>query len=115
MPKTPPRKQPINIQEAFDDENPASISDFFELGSILYSDENSCDCQHYSCCFPLEQLTMTPALKLNEHDKKASLSCMLKFLLLGIMRIKMSTNMIEAPNMQAKQSQSCRVISDWCF
>jgi len=41
MPNTPPRKQPINIQEAFDDENPASINDFFELGSILYSDENS--------------------------------------------------------------------------
>jgi len=58
---------------------------------------------------------MTPALKLNEHDKKTLLSCMLKFLLLGIMRMKMSTNMIEAPNMQARQSQSCRVISDWCF
>jgi len=105
MPKTPPRKHPINIQDACDDENPASCKDFFELGSILYKDENSYDSQ-LSLCFNLllVQLTITPALKLKEHDKKALLSCMLKFLLLGIMRMKMSTNMIDAPNMQARYS-----------
>lgn len=53
---------------------------------------------------------MTPALKLKEQDKKALLSCILKFLLLGIMRMKMSTNMIEAPNMHAS---TVSVRSEW--
>jgi len=76
MPNTPPRKHPINIQDAFDDENPALCSDFFELGSILYNDENSYkkSASHIRINSFAALPTMTPALKLNEHDRKALLS-----------------------------------------
>lgn len=44
---------------------------------------------------------MTPKLKLNEDAMNASLSCILKFLLLGMYRTKTSTQMMLAPTIQA--------------
>lgn len=44
---------------------------------------------------------MTPKLKLNEDDKKALLSWMLKFFLPGSMRMKTSTQTMHAPATQA--------------
>lgn len=45
---------------------------------------------------------MTPALRLNEHDKKPLLSCILKFLLLGKSLIIKSMHMKDAPKTQAE-------------
>jgi hypothetical protein len=46
-------------------------------------------------------LTITPKLKLNEDARKTLLSCILKFLLLGMHRTRISTQMILAPRVQA--------------
>jgi hypothetical protein len=46
-------------------------------------------------------LTMTPKLKLNDDARKTLLSCILKFLLLGMQRTRISTHMILAPRVQA--------------
>jgi hypothetical protein len=46
-------------------------------------------------------LTMTPKLKLNDDARKTLLSCILKFLLLGIQRTRISTHMILAPRVHA--------------
>jgi hypothetical protein len=48
-----------------------------------------------------EILTMTPKLKLNDDARKTPLSCILKFLLLGIKRTSISMQIILAPRVQA--------------
>jgi len=44
---------------------------------------------------------MTPKLKLNDDARKILLSCILKFLLLGMQRTSTSTQMILDPRTQA--------------
>jgi hypothetical protein len=78
-------KHAIRIQDASLGEKPPCCKDFFAEGSMLYSAENS----------------ITPKLKLNDMDKKVSLSCILKSRFPGNCRIIMSMQITEAPRMHA--------------
>ncbi|KAJ8610071.1 hypothetical protein MRB53_038798 [Persea americana] len=61
-----------------------------------------------SLCFGIKQFhTMTPALKLNEDERKPLLSCILKFFIRGNNLTIVSTNMTRAPMTHALQGQSC--------
>lgn len=49
-----------------------------------------------------KMLTMTPKLRLNDDARNALLSCIRKFLLLGMRRTRISMQMILAPRVQAR-------------
>jgi hypothetical protein len=53
--------------------------------------------------FVANMRTMTPKLKLNDDARKTLLSCILKFLLLGIKRTRISMQIMLAPRVQAVQ------------
>jgi len=102
MPAAPARKHAIKVQAAAFGEKPPLMSDDLEDGSMLYKEEKSCN--HVSHAFlRMDGLTMTPKLRLREDERNALLSWILKYLHVsfGIWRIKRSTQMIRAPNMQA--------------
>lgn len=94
-------KQAIIIQDASLGDHPPASRDRFEDGNILYSAEKSWS--HVSLHYTKEIAahTITPKLRLNDSDRKMSLSCILKSFLPGNRRTIISMQMNEAPNTHA--------------
>jgi len=85
IPTTPPKKHAIITHDASLAESPPLSNEFFDDGSMLYTAENS----------------MTPKLRLRDTERNVSLFLMSQFLFPGNSRTIRSTQMNEAPNMQA--------------
>lgn len=104
MPAAPTRKQAIKVQAAAFGEKPPLMRDDLEDGSMLYSEEKSCrNVSSIDIPFHLNVPTMTPKLRLNDDERNALLSWILKHLheSSGIWQINRSTQTIKAPSMHA--------------
>lgn len=92
------------IQDASFGDHPPASRDRFEDGNMLYNAEKSCilvSFDHRMLKREAGLHTITPKLRLNDKERKMSLSCILKSFLPGNRRTMMSMQMKEAPNTHA--------------
>lgn len=102
IPRKPPTKHARRTHDASCVESPPLIKALFEDGSILYKAEKICTDQLESSTSEESLLTITPKLKLSDEDRNALLSCIRKFFLLGISRMRTSMQIMLAPAIHAK-------------